>query len=97
VQPEGISRNVPVFWHEADRVYRDYRYVFKDDAAARNTLVELHADFLMRAVYARDASLFWKVLRRATRTEVTVPRLLARAGVGLIKNRLAKARGNAES
>jgi glycosyltransferase involved in cell wall biosynthesis len=93
VQADGISRNVPVFWHEADRVYRDYRHVFKDERAAGDTLVELHADFLMRAVYARDAKQFWKVLRRATRRDVTVPRLLLRAGLGLVKNRLARPAG----
>ena len=90
VQDDSISRNVPVFWHEADRVYRDYRDVFSDSKAAANTLVELHADFLVRAVYARDASFFWKVLRRATRRDVTVPRLLARAGLDLVRNRLAR-------
>lgn len=91
VQDDSISRNVPVFWHEADRVYRDYRYVFKDDDAAQETLTELHADFLMRAFYKRDPSFAWKVLRRATRQEVTVPGLLARTVQGLVKNRLQRA------
>jgi teichuronic acid biosynthesis glycosyltransferase TuaG len=93
VQPDGISRNVRNFWHEADRVYRDYRYVFRDGAAARDALVEVHSDFLQRAIYARNASFAWNVLRRATRTDVTLLRLLARTVAGLVRNRLARMRG----
>ena len=62
VLSDGLSRNLPTFWHEADRVYRDYRYVFSDQTAAANTLVDLSADFLLDAVYARDADIFWNVL-----------------------------------
>jgi glycosyltransferase involved in cell wall biosynthesis len=90
IKREGISQNFSTFWHEADRVYRDYRHVFKDDKAAGATLLELHADFLTRAVYARDASLFWKIVRRASRNDVTLPRLLVRAGADLVRNRFAR-------
>jgi glycosyltransferase involved in cell wall biosynthesis len=92
IHPQSISRNVPMFWHEADRVYRDYRYVFKDGAAAADTLIELHADFLMRAVYMRDMAFFWKIVRRATRRDVTVWRLLLRTITGLFRNRIARKR-----
>ena len=40
VQPEGISRNVPVFWHEADRVYRDYRLRLADGQELSATLTQ---------------------------------------------------------
>lgn len=96
VQPNGISRNIQVFWHEADRVYRDFRYVFNDGDAASETLVDLHSQFLLRAVYARDPKFVWNVLRRATRNEVTLPRLLARAATGLVTNRIARMMGKRE-
>ena len=90
VQAGSLSRNLATFWHEADRVYRDYRYVFRDEKAAANTLVELSADFLLDAVYARDRALFWNVFRRATHKDVTVPRLLGRAARRLVQNWLAR-------
>jgi hypothetical protein len=90
VQADGISRNAPVFWHEVDRVYSDYRYVFADSAAAADTLVELHADFMLRAFYARNGSFFWKIVRRALRRDVTILRLFARFVKGLLVNRLAR-------
>jgi glycosyltransferase involved in cell wall biosynthesis len=92
VHADGASRNVPRFYHDADRVYRDYRYVFQDQSAAAETLVDLHSDFLQRAIYARDAGLFWDVLRRGTRNDVTVPRLLLRVARDLIRNRRARSR-----
>jgi glycosyltransferase involved in cell wall biosynthesis len=94
VQADGASRNVPRFYHDADRVYRDYRYVFQDQGAAADTLVDLHSDFLQRAIYARDAGLFWNVLRRGTRNDVTVPRLLFRVARDLIRNRRARQQGD---
>jgi glycosyltransferase involved in cell wall biosynthesis len=90
VQAEGASRNLPRFFHDADRVYRDFRYVFKDQDAAADALVELHTDFLLRAVYARDRRLFWDVLRRGTRNDVTFRRLVPRLLGGLLRNRLAR-------
>jgi glycosyltransferase involved in cell wall biosynthesis len=92
VQPDSLSRNLATFWHEADRVYRDYRYVFSDQKAAAKTLIDLSADFLLDAVYARDRDLFWKVFRRATHNDVTVPRLLGRAAKGLVRNWLDRRR-----
>jgi glycosyltransferase involved in cell wall biosynthesis len=92
VQADGISRNAPVFWHEADRVYRDYRYVFENAAAAADTLVELHADFMLRAFYARNGSFFWKIIKRALARDVTIFRLLGRFLKVLLRNRLARAR-----
>lgn len=90
VQAQSLSRNLATFWHEADRVYRDYRYVFSDTKAAANTLVDLSTDFLLDAVYARDRELFWTVFRRATRNDVTVPRLLGRAAKRLVRNWLTR-------
>jgi glycosyltransferase involved in cell wall biosynthesis len=90
VQADGISRNAPVFWHEADRVYRDYRYVFEDGSAAADTLVELHADFMLRAFYARNGSFFWNVVKRAVRRDVTILRLFLRFLGGVLRNRLSR-------
>jgi glycosyltransferase involved in cell wall biosynthesis len=97
VQADGISRNAPVFWHEVDRVYRDYRYVFADSEAAADTLVELHADFMLRALYARNGSFFWNIVKRALRRDVTIFRLLARFLRGLLRNRLAAGQKKADS
>jgi glycosyltransferase involved in cell wall biosynthesis len=93
IQEDGASRNVPRFYHDADRVYRDFRYVFRDQDAAGETLVDLHADFLLRAVYARDAGLFWNVLRRGVRSDVTVLRLVPRLVGGLFRNRFSRRPG----
>jgi glycosyltransferase involved in cell wall biosynthesis len=93
VQADGISRNAPVFWHEVDRVFSDYRFVFSDSAAAADTLVELHADFLLRALYARNFEFFWRIVRRALRRDVTFLRLGLRFLRGLLRNRLARGRG----
>jgi len=90
VQADGISRNAPVFWHEVDRVFSDYRFVFKDGTAAADTLVELHADFMLRALYARNGSFFWSVVKRALRRDVTIVRLFVRFARGLLRNRLAR-------
>jgi hypothetical protein len=79
---------LPRFFHDADRVYRDYRYVFADQGAAADALRDLHSDFLLRAVYARDSGLFWNVLRRGTRRDVTWLGLASRTVRGLVKNRL---------
>lgn len=87
VHPEGLSRNEVVFHHEADRVFRDFRYVFKNEAQAVDTMVELHADFFLRALYLRDAKACWRVFRRATRHDVTVFRLIVRVFRDLIRNR----------
>jgi glycosyltransferase involved in cell wall biosynthesis len=90
VQADGISRNAPVFWHEVDRVYRDYRYVFQDGEQAADTLVELHADFMLRAFYARNGKFFWNIIKRALRRDVTIFKLFARFLRGLFRNRLAR-------
>jgi glycosyltransferase involved in cell wall biosynthesis len=92
IQETSISNNFPVFWHEAARVYGDYRYVFKNKEAAAGTLLDVHVEFLQRAIYSRDAKFFWNVLRRATHREASPLQLLYRTGVGLVKNRLAARR-----
>ena len=92
VQANGASRNLPRFYHDADRLYREYRYVFADQGAGKEALVEMHSDFLLRAIYARDAGLFWNVLRRGTRRDVTWMGLASRTVRGLVKNRLERHR-----
>src|SRR5262249_32021207 len=63
--PNGLSRNNATFWREADRVYRDFRWLFQDQDRAADTANELHADFMIRAIYARDFKLFGSILQRA--------------------------------
>lgn len=86
VHAEGASRNLRAFHHDADRVYRDFQYVFADRAAAADTLAEIQADFMTQALYSRDPKLFWQVLRRATSPEVAAPKLVARTLVSLVRN-----------
>jgi glycosyltransferase involved in cell wall biosynthesis len=91
-QPTGSSRNLFSFYHEADRIFREFRYVFEDKEAAADTLVEVHSDFLLRTLYARDAKLFWYVFRRGIRRDVGPLRLLTRFASGLVRNRLRRVR-----
>jgi glycosyltransferase involved in cell wall biosynthesis len=90
VRAEGLSRNEAAFHHEADRVFGDFRKVFKNEAAAVETVVELHADFVLRALYQRDAKACWRVFRRATRHDVTAFRLFARVVRDVLRNRSAR-------
>lgn len=97
IHDECASRNLRAFHHDADRVYRDFQYVFADRAAATDTLAEIHTDFLLQALYARDPKLLWQVLRRATAPEVAAPKLVARTIVNLVKNwRMRKAADDAD-
>jgi glycosyltransferase involved in cell wall biosynthesis len=87
VRPDGLSRNLPVFWQEADRVYREYRSVFRDRAAAGRTLLGVHVDFVLRAIYAREFRLLWRMLRPAVRHDVSLLRLVPRVLAALVRNR----------
>jgi len=98
IHDECASRNLRAFHHDADRVYRDFQYVFADREAATDTLAEIHTDFLLQALYARDPTLLWQVLRRATAPEVAAPKLVARTIVNLVRNwRARKATGKLDS
>jgi glycosyltransferase involved in cell wall biosynthesis len=89
---EGLSANIPCFWREADRVYREYQYVFPDEGRARNTLTDLHGDFMIRALYARDFGLLWRMGARAVRHDVPLVRVLPRVVASLVRNYLHKTR-----
>jgi glycosyltransferase involved in cell wall biosynthesis len=78
VQGDGLSRNVAVFWREADRTYRDFLRVFDDRRGSHATLLEVNVDMGLRALYARDFGLLWRILTRAARPDVSWPRLAAR-------------------
>jgi glycosyltransferase involved in cell wall biosynthesis len=84
----SLSRNIPRFWREADRVYREYQHVFEDAARARETLIGLHSDFVLRALYKRDFSLAWKMGRRAVRHDVPLLRVLPNVVAGFVRNRM---------
>lgn len=91
VHAQGLSRNEQVFHEEADRVFRDFRSIYKkDETATVATIVELHADFFLRAVYARDLRACWRAFRHATRQDVTLWRLLSRVVSDFFRNRAAK-------
>jgi glycosyltransferase involved in cell wall biosynthesis len=87
---DGLSANIPNFWREADRVYREYQHVFRDEGQARETLIDLHADFVLRALYKRSFALLWKMGRRAVRHDVPLRRVLPKVVAGLIRNHRAK-------
>jgi glycosyltransferase involved in cell wall biosynthesis len=93
LRPDGLSQNLPVFWREADRVYREYRTVFADERAAGRTLLGLHVDFALRAIYARDFGLLWRMSRRALRRDVSLARLIPGVLTGLVHNRLHRHEG----
>jgi glycosyltransferase involved in cell wall biosynthesis len=76
VQKDGVSRDIAMYWDEAERVYRGSLSAFADQRRVRGALREVHTDMLLRALYARDHMLMWRILRRATRADVpTLPLL----------------------
>ena len=89
---DGLSANIPAFWREADRVYREYLRVFKDARCARDTLIGLHSDFVLRALYQRNFALAWRMGCRAARHDVPRFRLLPRVLTGAVRNRLRRHR-----
>lgn len=76
VQKEGVSRNTAVFWDEAERVYRGVLPAFADQRRGRAVMREIHTDMLLRAMYERDGQLARRIVRRATRADVSAVRLL---------------------
>ncbi len=91
-QPDGLSRDNETFWREADRVYRDFGVLFSDQSRARDTANALQADFLLRAIYARDWKLLSTITRRLLSREVVVPRVLGKVLTGLVAARLDRRR-----
>jgi hypothetical protein len=89
---DGLSANIPRFWREADRVYREYQHVFKDAFRARDTLIGLHSDFVLRALYKRNFSLAWTMGRRAVRHDVPLLRVVPRVLINLVRNRMRRHR-----
>jgi glycosyltransferase involved in cell wall biosynthesis len=85
---EGLSANIPRFWREADRVYREYQYMFPDENKARDTLIDLHGDFIIRALYARNFGLLLKMGARAVRHDVPLIRVLPLVVASLVRNYL---------
>jgi glycosyltransferase involved in cell wall biosynthesis len=77
VQKDGVSRNVAVFWDEAERAYRGVLSLFEDQRGAREVMREIHIDMLLRTLYLRDGALARRIVRRATRADVSHLRLFA--------------------
>jgi glycosyltransferase involved in cell wall biosynthesis len=77
VQRDGVSRNIAVFWDEAERVYRGFAPLFRDQKRGRAVLREIHVDMALRAAYARDRKLLWRILRRGSRADAPAGRVLA--------------------
>ncbi len=90
VQHDGLSQNLAAFWREADRVYRDFLPVFADRARSRNALRAVHTDMTLRAFYARDFDLLWKMLRNATYRDVPMPLVLGRVAWHALRHRVKK-------
>jgi glycosyltransferase involved in cell wall biosynthesis len=90
IQSDGLSRNLAVCWTEADRIYRDFLPVFADQRRSRAALREVHTDMALRALYARDFKLVWRMLRRATRTDVPAALLAGQVVWRVIRNRLQR-------
>jgi glycosyltransferase involved in cell wall biosynthesis len=86
VQPDGVSRHLATFWSDADRIYRDYLRIRPDDRG-RRALQEVHTDMGLRALYARDFGLFWRMLRLARRKDVFLPLVAGHVASRLIRNR----------
>lgn len=87
VQPSGLSRNNETFWTEADRVYRDFRWLFADQAKVRNTINYLHADFILRALYSRDFKLLGTIVKRLASADAVLPRVAAKVVKGIVSAR----------
>jgi glycosyltransferase involved in cell wall biosynthesis len=77
IQKDGVSRNIAVFWDEAERVYRGFAPLFRDRKRGRAVLREIHVDMALRAMYARDRKLLWRILRRGSRADGPAGRVLA--------------------
>lgn len=90
VQPASVSRSLSAFWGDASRIYRDFLPLFGDERRGRETLREVHTDMALRAVYARDFRLLWRMLRRAARRDVAMPLVMSRVVSRVIRNRLQR-------
>src|SRR5262249_45376369 len=90
VQPNGLSRDNETFWTEADRVYRDFRWMFADQAKARDTINEIHADFILRALYGRDFKLLGTIVKRLASADVLLPKVAAKVVTGIFRARMSR-------
>jgi len=90
VQEDGLSRNIATFWREADRVYRDFLPVFEDRRKSRATLRSVHTDMTLRALYARDFKLLWRMLRNATHRDVPMSLVVGQVAWRVIANRVRR-------
>lgn len=93
IQPGGVSRNTAVFWDEADRVYRYFQPVFADRRRSRDVLREVNIDMALRALYARDFGLLWRILRRAPRADVPLGVLVIAVLFRAVRIRLRRLSG----
>jgi glycosyltransferase involved in cell wall biosynthesis len=93
LQANGLSRDLGAFWREADRVYRDFMPIFADRVnhrRARASLQSVHIDMAIRAFYARNFGLIWRMLVPATRRDVPLGTVLGVAVAQVVKNRLRR-------
>ncbi|HEY6005021.1 MAG TPA: glycosyltransferase [Anaeromyxobacter sp.] len=88
IQKDGVSRNIAVFWDEAERVYRGFAPLFRDQKRGRAVMREIHVDMALRAMYARDLGLLWRILRRGSRADGPAGRVLAAALWRALRERL---------
>jgi glycosyltransferase involved in cell wall biosynthesis len=88
IQADGLSRNVAVFWKEADRTYTEFLRVFPDRHRGRAVLLDVNVDMALRALYVRDMALLWRILRRSTQPDVSLAQLATRVVWRGMMNRL---------
>jgi glycosyltransferase involved in cell wall biosynthesis len=88
VQKDSVSRNIAVFWDEAERVYRGFAPLFQDQRRGRAVMREIHVDMALRALYARDRKLLWRILSRGSRADGPAGRVLAAALWRALRERL---------
>lgn len=90
MQSSGLSRDVAGFWGDASRIYRNFLNVFADRRRGREALREVHKDMAVRAVYARDYRLLWRIVRSACRPDIPAVGLAAAVAWRLVRNRLGR-------
>jgi glycosyltransferase involved in cell wall biosynthesis len=86
----GPTPELALLWQEADRVYGDFLPLCGDARLRREVLPAVYAHLAARALTARQGALLGEMLRRATRSEVSLTRLLAGVGWRVLLNRLRR-------
>jgi glycosyltransferase involved in cell wall biosynthesis len=93
MQEGSLSGNIKAFWSEAAEIYRNLLPYFADRARAEETLRHVHAWMALRAIYLGEYGLVRRMVRSATRPDVSRLSLAVRILRGAWRNRLRRWRG----